>query len=1189
MEPTRGDATARAPVRTAFVGRELELDWLLERVGHASRGRPRACMVRGAAGVGKSRLLAELGRHALGAGLHVWSVSGSPDVQTPYLALDALIQDLEARCISGPALAEASARWWEQVQREPGDAPGVLATALSGPPQRSLSLAFQRALFERASHGGLVVLVDDLQWLDGPSLDLLVDAIAAAGERASEERVALALIMASRGAAPASAAERAERRLELELICDATDLRGFEDREAEEFVRALGVDPPARALVTRLRAATEGSPARLEDLVRELRQRGALLQRGRSWIATLDPLAIDAQSRAVLDLPSGDPLRQLLRVLGLFAGEASNEAIVAATGAASGDVQGMLARGEARGWLRRSGHGAGFVEPALGRALAEEIPESERAGLHHRIACWLEASGADDPETLAHHWRHAWPQAPSERVIEALRTAAQQAMRARDWRRAAFHYERALHVAEESALPEAQTADLHYRAGLAHFRSLDGDPSRMHFERAAAAHQATGDLAGEVRARLEAMRASMSLSNAAYGSRPAGLAELELLLERLAEDETPLRAYATAEVAVAHAMARDTKAAEPLARSAVELSARAGDDVRCLAHEMLGIVLMGKLDLAGAERAYGEALRFARRTGDAWLESLALNRLPIALIWQGRLDEARSYLLSAREAADATGDWADYSLALGTLAALAVARGDFDEVESLARQAVSIARRSGYTWGAALAISAVAPARALRGRLDEARDAAALLETPGLLARELPAMWGAMAAVLRLRLTALAGEVDAEARERAAGLASVLLASETDPHVLPALCACVEIAAQAGDVETAERVGPRIAEAARSGVVFTPALDDVLARALGLVAESAGRRGEAVDLYEEALEAAERGGARMLQARVHADLARVLAAEGRPAEAERSSRRALLLAEQLGMEPLRARCASSLAARAGVAGAPERRVGLSSEERRLLHGIAAGLDAGAIAGDLLLTREGFERLRERVFSRIGVSGNVEAAAFAHREGLMVPPQRGRDPALEEISRRAPPVRSREPRVLTVFVSDIANSSELIQRLGDERAQALIQEHNRIVRLSFRRLQGVELQHTGDGFIATFESAAQAVRCAASVQSELEVRHLGPVSTPLRIRIGLHVGEPLLEEGRLFGVAMHTAARICGACEGGQILVSDEAWRAASVESELEAEHLGPVPLRGIFEPVSLHRMWGAPRTPAGVK
>jgi class 3 adenylate cyclase/predicted negative regulator of RcsB-dependent stress response len=587
---------------------------------------------------------------------------------------------------------------------------------------------------------------------------------------------------------------------------------------------------------------------------------------------------------------------------------------------------------------------------------------------------------------------------------------------------------------------------------------------------------------------------------------------------------------------------------------------------------------MGKLDLDGAARAFGESLRIGRRTADAWLESLALNRLPIVLAWQGRLDEARSYLLTAFEAADTTGDWADYSLALGMLAALALARGEFEEVESLARQAVSIARRSGYLWGAALAVSAVAPARALRGRLDQARDAAALLETPGVLAREVPPAWGAVAAVLRLRLSALAGLGDRDAHQQATGLAGMLLATETDPQILPALCCCVEIANLQADSALAERAAGRIAEAARCGVVFTSALDDVLARVLGLAAEASGRREEARARFEEALEAAERGGARMLQARIHADLARVQGELGDAGAAMRNYERALVLAERLGMEPLRAACAARLAGAETAGVLRERPEPLQTDERRLLRGIAAGLDDHALAADLLLTREGLGRLREQVFARIGASGNVEAAAFAHREGLVVPARRDVGAALAEVTGRAPPVGGREPRALTLFVSDIANSSELIQRLGDEEAQRVIHEHNRAVRTALRRHHGVELQHTGDGFIAAFDGAAGALRCAVELQQALDARRLGPPDAPLRIRVGLHLGEPLLEEGRLFGVSMHTAARICASCQPGEVRASREVWQSGAAGSGCKAEDLGPVALKGLFEPVSLHRV-----------
>ena len=83
-------------------------------------------------------------------------------------------------------------------------------------------------------------------------------------------------------------------------------------------------------------------------------------------------------------------------------------------------------------------------------------------------------------------------------------------------------------------------------------------------------------------------------------------------------------------------------------------------------------------------------------------------------------------------------------------------------------------------------------------------------------------------------------------------------------------------------------------------------------------------------------------------------------------------------------------------------------------------------------------------------------------------------------------------------------------------------------------------------------------------------------------------MGLHTGDLLLEEGRLFGVAMHTAARICGACVGGEILVSHDVWRAVGEQLDRPAVDLGPVPLRGIFEPVSLHRVRWAPEDVAAV-
>jgi class 3 adenylate cyclase len=159
----------------------------------------------------------------------------------------------------------------------------------------------------------------------------------------------------------------------------------------------------------------------------------------------------------------------------------------------------------------------------------------------------------------------------------------------------------------------------------------------------------------------------------------------------------------------------------------------------------------------------------------------------------------------------------------------------------------------------------------------------------------------------------------------------------------------------------------------------------------------------------------------------------------------------------------------------------------------------------------------------------------------------------------------------------VFVSDISNSTALLQRLGDERAHTLVQDHNRLVRALLHRHEGVELQQTGDGFIAVFDDAANALHCAVRLQREIEERGLGG-SSGLSIRVALHAGEVLVEEGRVFGVVMHTAAHICTSGRPGEILVSQPAWDALADPSEWVAEDLGAISLKGLFDPITLRHV-----------
>ena len=129
-------------------------------------------------------------------------------------------------------------------------------------------------------------------------------------------------------------------------------------------------------------------------------------------------------------------------------------------------------------------------------------------------------------------------------------------------------------------------------------------------------------------------------------------------------------------------------------------------------------------------------------------------------------------------------------------------------------------------------------------------------------------------------------------------------------------------------------------------------------------------------------------------------------------------------------------------------------------------------------------------------------------------------------------------RGPEPnRVLaTVLFTDLVGSTKRVAELGDSRWRELLEEHHRVVRRELDRFRGREIDTAGDGFLATFDGPARAIRCACA--SRDSVRSLG-----LEIRAGLHTGECELVGEKVAGIAVHTAARVAGLAETGEVLVS----------------------------------------------
>lgn len=155
--------------------------------------------------------------------------------------------------------------------------------------------------------------------------------------------------------------------------------------------------------------------------------------------------------------------------------------------------------------------------------------------------------------------------------------------------------------------------------------------------------------------------------------------------------------------------------------------------------------------------------------------------------------------------------------------------------------------------------------------------------------------------------------------------------------------------------------------------------------------------------------------------------------------------------------------------------------------------------------------------------------------------------------------------------LTLLFSDIEGSTLLLQRLGLHYPHILT-EHQRIVRQAYRAWQGFEVNTEGDSFFIVFRTARQAIGAAVEIQRALAA-YPWPKDGAIRVRMGLHTGEPSLVSDDYIGLDVHRAARICAAAHGGQVLLSQTTRDLA------EPDLMAGVSLRelGVHRLKDLHR------------
>lgn len=255
-----------------------------------------------------------------------------------------------------------------------------------------------------------------------------------------------------------------------------------------------------------------------------------------------------------------------------------------------------------------------------------------------------------------------------------------------------------------------------------------------------------------------------------------------------------------------------------------------------------------------------------------------------------------------------------------------------------------------------------------------------------------------------------------------------------------------------------------------------------------------------------------------------------------------------------------------------------------------LHGVDAESVARAHASDVALqakygveyVKYWFNAERGKVFCLCNAP-NVEAANRVHAEahGLVAERIVEVTPDIAEAFLGNGPITAagdvrdadgaRDNAVRTVLFTDIVESTSLTQKIGDQIAMEIIGFHDTVVRNALTITRGREIKHTGDGIMACFMSADEAVVCAARIQTDLTSQAFERGGIRLQVRIGAAAGEPVEHHSDLFGSTVQLAARLCSAAGPDEVLISGSVIDLCTAK-DLPFVARDPIALKGFDQP-----------------
>ena len=910
-------------------------------------------------------------------------------------------------------------------------------------------------------------------------------------------------------------------------------LRGLGEADIREFVERTWGVRAASPLVDLLRDTTEGNPFFLHEVLRQMAADGQLAGGASTGSVRLNIPRGVSEFIKRLTQPLPDEAREMLDVASVLGREFSLKALASVMGKPPEVLIDPLDRAVALELITEA-PGAGrysFRHALIREALYDALPAARRRALHRAVAEAIRALNADAPPfaEIAYHYCQSASPADAETAADYSRQAARAAERQLAYEEAAQHLRNAIDaLALKPGGDEALEAEIMCDLGEVQARTGDFAEARKTCLKAV-------ELARRLNRPEPFARAAVTAGRGVSNSGETDHELVRLLneaLERLGDRDSPLRGQALARLGIELYWA-DRERSVALCQEAVEIARRL-DDPRTLIVALWGRHLsLRNPDSLEQRLADGrEAIAVAERAGERDFALEARFYRVTDLVEAGDITGAdlglRDYLVAEAELKDR------FKRGFLLQGMRALMDGQLAEAASLAQQAFIAGQQSGrpLTLNAFLVQHGMALWEL--GRLGELEPQlrAYVLKNPLIVF----ARCG-----LQLTLVQL-GRLD-EARTEFESLAEDAFARvPRDWNWLASMFVLAEICVDLGDARNAEILYRLLQPySARNAVLGWYHTYGSVACALGRLAGLLGRFDDAKAHFETALAANARMRAATPLAHTQCELAKLLLARGEGDDAERA--RALLGSARRATEALNLVRVRQKLERLGAARP-------APAEREPVAAIAEGLaESGA---------------------------SVEAPSLG---GAPIEPEGA---ALDTVAASALS-QAREVGALasldgtvTIMFSDIVESTTLYETLGDLRGSELIRTHNEIFRREVAAHRGHEVQTFGDSFMIAFSSVRRAVLCAIALQRAFAAYSDSHADLPIRIRIGLHVGEAVRESTDFFGRAVILAARISALAQGGQILVSSTLHDVAVSAGDLRFSPAGERPLKGL---AGTHRIY----------